>query len=208
MITLMKKLMPLLLWTPLTVGALVFSIVFYAQTPAAKVIPKVAGAETETSPFEKTNYEELIMEENQIPLLPPFEASLIARDARPKILSSFLENYSCPLIPYQQYADKYIEVADKYNLDFRLIPAISMQESNCCKRIPEGSNNCWGYGIYGDQVTTFSTVEEGIETVGKTLAKHYTSKGLMEPEEIMRKYTPQSKGSWAAGVMHFMYEMK
>ena len=204
----MKRLLPLLVWTPLTVGALVFSIVYYSQSPYAKEGSQVAGLATETSPFEEANYEELIMEENQIPILPPFEASLVARDARPKILSAFLENYSCPLEPYDQYANKYIEVADKYNLDFRLIPAISMQESNCCKRIPEGSNNCWGYGIYGDQVLRFDTVEDGIETVGKNLAKHYTSKGLMEPEEIMRKYTPQSKGSWAAGVMHFMYEMK
>lgn len=204
----MKKLLPVLVWIPLTLMVLAFTLFFYTQSPYAKDVSQVAGIETEASPFEKTNYEETIMEENQIPILPPFEASLVTKDARPKILSSFLENYSCPLTPYDHYADTYIEVADKYNLDFRLIPAISMQESNCCKKIPEGSNNCWGYGIYGDQVTTFSTIEEGIDTVGKTLAKHYTSKGLMEPEEIMSKYTPQSKGSWAAGVLHFMYEMK
>ena len=64
------------------------------------------------------------------------------------------------------------------------------------------------HGIYGDQVVRFQTVEERIETVAQTLAKNYTTKGLMEPEEIMRKYTPQSKGSWAAGVLHFMNEMK
>lgn len=204
----MKKILPLLVWMPLTFMALVFSIVVYAKSPQAQDNPQVYGMEAVASPFESSSYEETITEANQIPILPPFEASLIARDARPKIVSSFLENYSCPLVPYGQYADKYIEVADKYSLDFRLIPAISMQESNCCKKIPEGSNNCWGYGIYGDQVVRFSTVEEGIEAVAKTLAKNYTSKGLMEPEEIMRKYTPQSKGSWAAGVLHFMNEMK
>lgn len=203
----MKKALPILLWMPLTIATLVCSVVFYSQSSYAK-LPQVAGIETEVSPFETTDYEETIMAQNQIPILPPFEASLVARDARPKIVSAFLENYSCPLVPYDHYADRYIEVADKYGLDFRLIPAISMQESNCCKKIPEGSNNCWGYGIYGDQVVRFQTVEEGIETVAKTLAKNYTAKGLMEPEEIMAKYTPQSKGSWAAGVMHFMAEMK
>ena len=204
----MKKILPLLVWMPLTITTLLFSIVVYTKSPNVQDNPQVYGLQTQTSPFAAANYEESIMETDQIPILPPFETNLVARDARPKIVSSFLEDYSCPLVPYDQYADKYIEVADKYSLDFRLIPAISMQESNCCKRIPEGSNNCWGYGIYGDQVVRFQTVEEGIEAVAKTLAKNYTSKGLMEPEEIMRKYTPQSKGSWAAGVLHFMNEMK
>ena len=144
----------------------------------------------------------------QIPILPPIESSLIAADARPKIIQTFLEKHQCPMEPTENYAKRYVAIADKYNLDFRLIPAISMQESNCCKKIPGGSNNCWGYGIYGDQVVVFNSYEAGIETVAETLARNYTSKGLMEPDEIMRKYTPQSKGSWAAGVLHFMYEMK
>src|SRR3990167_5215836 len=173
----MKKVLPLLVWIPLTMTTLTFSIVVYARSPSVRVDSQVYGAQIQTSPFETTSYEETIMESDQIPILPPFEASLVARDARPKIVSSFLEDYSCPLVPYDQYADKYVEVADKYSLDFRLIPAISMQESNCCKKIPEGSNNCWGYGIYGDQVVRFQTVEEWIETVAQTLAKNYTTKG-------------------------------
>jgi hypothetical protein len=196
----MRKILPGIFWFVLTFSTLIFVLSFYALSPISKNAPNVQGVTTRQA------YE--YVEPEPILILPPFETSLVSRDARPKIVSAFLSQYNCPLTPYDSFADKYVEIADKYHLDFRLIPAISMQESSCCKKIPEGSNNCWGYGIYGDQVVIFPSVELGIEAVAKTLAKNYTSKGLMEPEEIMKKYTPQSKGSWAAGVLHFMYEMK
>lgn len=198
----MHKLLPVVLWFPIALTATILTIIFYATSPYSKrPDPAVAGSNTS---IVQASFEE----QEPVPILPPFESSLIAADARPKILASFFEEYSCPLEPYDTYAQKYVEISDKYNLDFRLIPAISMQESNCCKKTPGGSNNCWGYGIYGDQVVVFPSVEAGIETVAKTLSKKYTAKGLMEPDEIMAKYTPQSKGSWAAGVLHFMNEMK
>lgn len=196
----MRKILPGIVWFLLTSATLIFTLSFYAMSPASKKSPSIQG----TSSRQAYEY----AEPEPILILPPFETSLVSGDARPKIVSAFLKKYSCPLSPYDAYGDKYVQIADKYKLDFRLIPAISMQESNCCKKIPEGSNNCWGYGIYGDQVVVFPSIELGIEAVAKTLAKNYTSKGLMEPEEIMNKYTPQSKGSWAAGVLHFMYEMK
>lgn len=31
---------------------------------------------------------------------------------------------------------KIVAIADKYNIDFRLLPAIAMQESNLCKSDP------------------------------------------------------------------------
>ena len=36
--------------------------------------------------------------------------------------------------------------------DYRLLPAIAMQESTLCRSIPVDSHNCWGWGIYGDKV--------------------------------------------------------
>lgn len=142
------------------------------------------------------------------PVLGTFNANIVAKDARAKLVEQFLREYSCPMEPYDFYANEYVTIADKYNLDFRLLPSISMQESNCCKKIPEGSNNCWGYGIYGDQVTRFESYEAGIEQVAATLAKRYSTQGLLDADEIMTRYTPSSNGSWAAGVLHFMNVMK
>ena len=189
----MRKILLLFLWFPTTIGALIVSLLFLTLTNDGRE----AGA--------------VIAQEPLLPIpavLGSYHSNIIARDARPEIVAQFLESYSCPLEPYEQYAQSFVKTADKYNLDFRLLPAIAMQESNCCKKMPDGSNNCWGYGIYGDQVIHFNSIEEGMDIIGKTLSKNYTTKGLMEPDEIMAKYTPQSKGTWAYGVLYFMNEMK
>lgn len=138
-------------------------------------------------------------------ILGAYDSHIIAADARSQILKRFLANYKSPLEPYAQLL---VETADRYNLDFRLLPAIAMQESNLCAKIPENSYNCWGFGIYADKVIRFDSYERAVETVAKTLSENYSRNGLLEPEEIMRKYTPQSKGSWAYAVLHFMEQMR
>ena len=105
------------------------------------------------------------------------------------------------------FATDVIESADKYGLDYRLIPSIAMQESNLCKKIIKDSYNCWGFGIYGKKVTKFDNYKTAIETVTKTLAKQYKANGLETPDEIMKRYTPSSNGSWANGVNHFMNQL-
>lgn len=126
-------------------------------------------------------------------------------DARPEILRKFFKKYNSDLV---DQSDFFVQTADTYNLDFRLLPAIAMQESNLCKKIPEDSYNCWGFGIYGDKVTKFKSYDEAIETVAKTLRAQYHDKGLLSAEEIQSKYTPSSKGSWANSVNHFMEQMR
>lgn len=124
-----------------------------------------------------------------------------AEDARVAVLDEFFVDHDSPL---SEHGAAFVETADKYGLDYRLLPAIAMQESNLCKKTPKDSNNCWGFGIYGGRVMRFSNYEEGIETVARGLSKNYVAHGLVEPEEIMKKYTPGSNGSWANGVNYFM----
>lgn len=130
------------------------------------------------------------------------------QDARTKIVSDFFKSYKSLLA---DYSNVFIQVADKYHLDYRLLPAISMQESLGGKRVIPNSHNPFGYGIYGSKVTKFISWEAGIETVGKGLRENYLDEGLETPEEIMAKYTPPSLGIggvWAKGVNHFMEELK
>jgi hypothetical protein len=132
--------------------------------------------------------------------------TITTEEGRVEMVRQFLAKYKSPLEPH---ADFIVQVADKYDLDFRLIPAIAMQESNLCRRIPQDSHNCWGFGIYGGKITKFSTYPEAIETVTKTLGTKYKNKGLITPEQIMSKYTPSSpNGSWAKGVSHFMDQLE
>ncbi len=123
------------------------------------------------------------------------------KDKRVAILKAFFRRHDSPLYDHAEYV---VKVSDEYGLDFRLLPAISMQESGACKVIPHNSYNCWGWGIYGNKVTRFSSYPESIETVARGLKLNYIDKGLVTPEEIMRKYNPSSNGSWAFGVNTFI----
>lgn len=118
-------------------------------------------------------------------------------DARAANLRNFFGKYRSPLY---DYADHIVTISDKYGFDYRLLPAIGMQESNLCKYAPEDSYNCWGHGIYGRRVTKFASFEEAIDAVARNLKENYLDKGYTTPETIMSKYTPRSNGSWARSI--------
>jgi hypothetical protein len=127
------------------------------------------------------------------------------KDKRVAILKAFLRQYDSPLYDHAEFL---VKVADENQLDYRLIPAIAMQESTGCKFIPHDSYNCWGWGIYGGKVTRFSSYPEAIDTVARGLKKHYIDHGLTTTEQIMRKYNPSSTGSWSFGVNYFLNDLE
>ena len=188
------------LFTPLVlVFTLVLSLALAYQVEGTQ---EVLGA-TQKSPVA---YAALPTSENV------FEALVAPKDSRVETVRQFLQKHDSPLEPHSQYI---VDTADQYELDYRLIPAIAMQESNLCKKMPKNkvdplvpSNNCWGFGVYGGKVHVFSSFKEGIHDVTKTLAVKYKDRhGLVTPNEIMQMYTPGSNGSWANGVNQFMDEL-
>ncbi len=133
---------------------------------------------------------------------------IIEQNARAEMLTQFFEQYNSPLAPYAQTI---VDEADAYNLDFRLLPAIAMQESDGCLKAPPNSDNCWGFGIYGHTVTRFDSYPSAIQAVSKALAEKYASKGLKTPEQIMSIYDPPSSangGRWADSVSYFMNKLQ
>lgn len=134
-------------------------------------------------------------------ILGSFQTEATLSDNRVANLKSFFRKYNSPLF---DYAEIMVSYSDQNHFDYRLLPAIAMQESNLCQHIPENSFNCWGWGIYGDSVIKFSSYEEAIETVAKGLKEHYLDKGLITASAIMQKYTPSSGGSWQNGVNIFL----
>lgn len=104
--------------------------------------------------------------------------------------------------PLADYAEKFVEVANKYNLDYRLLPAIATVESGGGKSNFR-SYNAWGWGNKG-----FSSFEEGIETVGKGLKTGYIDKGRDTVEEIAPVYCPPNYKNWARSVNQFMLEIE
>lgn len=143
---------------------------------------------------------------------PPGEAvlgkSIVRKEARPLILKKYLEAHNSPLANHAHFL---IETAEKYDMDWRLLPAIAGQESTFCRTIPEDSYNCWGWGVHTRGTLGFSSWESAIETVAKGLKTEYINKGYRTPEEMMKKYCPRSiteaGGSWAEGIKYFIWEM-
>ncbi|MDP2637612.1 MAG: hypothetical protein Q8P26_00950 [Candidatus Levybacteria bacterium] len=131
-------------------------------------------------------------------LLKPVSAKV--PDSRVKILGEFLKQYDSPLVPN---ASDFVEIANKYDLDWKLVAAISGVESTFGKQIPYESFNGWGWGIYGDNMILFSSWKEGIETVSEGLRNNYINKwGAKDVYEIGKIYA--SSPTWAQKVTYFM----
>ena len=122
-------------------------------------------------------------------------------DERVAKLEKFLESYDSPLA---KYADKFIEAADKYGLDWKLLPAITGVESTFGKQIPAGSYNAYGWA---NGAFYFESWEQSINLVSKTLKEKYLDRGLDTPYKIGPVYAPPSK-TWAWKVVSFMKQIE
>ena len=127
------------------------------------------------------------------------------REEKIESLEKFFEAQKSPL---KEDADTFVRVAEKYNLDYRLLPAISCMESSCGKRILPNSYNPFGWGIYGKNAIYFKSFEEAIETVGKGISEKYVSRGLNTPEKIAPVYTPPNSVNWRNGVNFFISKIE
>lgn len=118
-------------------------------------------------------------------------------------LEKFMGKYKSPLYPLARHI---VEEAAENGIDYRLLPAIAMNESTLCKAIPHNSYNCWGWGIYGDKVTRFTSYEDAITVISKGIKKNYYDRGMASPSAIMQAYTPSSPdGIWARKI-HKWYD--
>jgi len=93
-------------------------------------------------------------------------------DERVTILNNYFSN-----TPLNGYGNKFIEVADKNGLDWRLLPAITIRETSggkhLCKNI-KARNNPFGWGSCKIGFVSFN---EAIETVGYKLTNLPVYKG-------------------------------
>ena len=130
---------------------------------------------------------------------------VVGDDARPLIIERYLKKYNSPLLSYSRLI---FDLSQTYGFDYYWIVAIAQQESNLCKKIPENSFNCWGYGIHKKGTLRFENYELALKSYAEYLKKQYFDKGLNTPELIMKKYCPSSNGSWAYGVQQFIDELE
>lgn len=84
-------------------------------------------------------------------------------DPRYVRLEEFFERYRCP---GPQNVEAYLRAADYYELDYRLLPALSVRETTC--GLLETQNNRWGYRAGRKR---FPSVVAGIYYVARQLAE-------------------------------------
>lgn len=123
-------------------------------------------------------------------------------DRRAKILSEYLKQFDSPL---QNQAQDFVELADKYEVDWKLMPAISGVESTFGKFIPGGFNG-WGWGVFGNKAIYFSSWKDAIETITKGLKEKYLDKGLTTPYQMNRVYA--ASPTWGTRVDYFMKQIE
>lgn len=134
-------------------------------------------------------------------------ASVHAGDARALLLQKFLKAHDSPLA---DYADYILDRADYYNIDFRLISAIAMCESNVGKHMPtKASHNAWGISVETGQITgaNFANWLTAIDWVSRYMKEKYFARGITDLIDIGAIYAPPSVetgNSWANCVQHFM----
>jgi len=104
-------------------------------------------------------------------------------DARIVRLEKFFRLYNCP---QPLHTSEYLRVADGYGLDYRLLPAISVRETQCGVAATE--NNRWGYHP-GRQ--SFPSTREGIEFVARVLAEGFYYKGKTLRDKLFT-YNPRA----------------
>jgi len=123
-----------------------------------------------------------------------------AEDIRVTALESIFTKYNSPLFPY---AKAYVEFADKYGVDWKLLPSIAGLESSFGKHLLPGSYN--GYG-WGGGTIYFKSWENGIETINKALKENYMIKWkALDVWSIGPIYAKSP--TWAVRVNKFMQEI-
>ncbi|MHC1716755.1 MAG: hypothetical protein AB9915_02645 [Candidatus Dojkabacteria bacterium] len=131
-------------------------------------------------------------------------------DPRILAMNKFLKDFHSPMA---RYANVFVEEADKYGLDWRLVASISGVESAFGNLIPKDSNNAWGWrGIKSNEKgwSMFSSWEEGIKHVTQRLAEGYGTD--LTPFDIEATYCPpcgeNPQHLWANGVNNFANQLK
>lgn len=134
-----------------------------------------------------------------------YSYQIVSADSRAQKINNIFRDYQCPL---EGLGDTFVKEADKNNIPWEIVAAISFQESNCGKKIPyingEPTFNAWGYGVWGDNVHEFKNWVQGIEVMSRYLSKRFYQQGITDTSEIMKTYTPPSLGSWYKGVDYFI----
>jgi hypothetical protein len=130
-----------------------------------------------------------------------FAGNVTVDDVRVGRLENVFQLYGSVL---KSFSSVIVSSADLYGLDYRLLPAIALEESKGCLYGVGDTHNCWGWGAYNNHILDFPDYQTAIVSITKSLAKNYKNKGLSTPEEIAKIYAPDNATDWADKIIYFM----
>jgi hypothetical protein len=128
-------------------------------------------------------------------------------DTRAEQLAQFLSRRESPLV---ESAVSFVQTADKYHLDWTLLPAIAGVESGFERAGNVHDFNAWGY-MCGGNPCVFRSYDEGIETVSKTLATGRAYARFRESgsiEILAETYNQSNPVDWTGKVEYFQSALK
>ena len=196
----MNSFLKVVLWLPVTVLTLVFTLNLYGSAARTKDIRGLIRQELQDFKNQPITFAALPRVTFEI------KTALAKEDARPMLINRYLAHYKSPMAGMGDYI---VKVSDHFELDPYLVVAIAQQESNLGKLMPKNCHNAWGWGIHSAGTLCFDTWEEGINTFVSGIAEKYVAYGLKTPEQIMTKYNATSPGgAWAKGVNQFLDELQ
>ena len=141
-------------------------------------------------------------------LIEPKSKSLISKMYFQNLSSEYQKYLESKGSPMSEAAEAFITEADRLGLDWRLVVAISGNESYFGKRIPYNSYNAWGWAVWTGMSygANFDNWEDGIRTVSEGLKFNYIDDGLTTVEKIGRRYAADP--GWAWKVNHFLADIE
>lgn len=190
-----RKALLLVLWFPLTF-ILLFLNLALLRTLNRQATPVQAG---ETTVFPKN----ITAMAGTAQIL---GSSVVAGDARALLLKSFLNQHNSPMAPFSELI---VTEADSNGLDFRMVVAIAMCESNLGKRMPKKDEfNAWGIAVYTgeNKGKAFDSWPHAITWVSQYIKTKYYDRNITDLKDIGAIWAPPSveKGySWTNCVQNF-----
>ncbi len=123
-----------------------------------------------------------------------------AKDNRAEKLTSYFAAKNSPFLPY---AENFIEVSDRYDFDWTLLPAIANLESQLGKQVPAGSFNPYGWnnGKYH-----FASWADANEVVASGLRTRYAPVGEITSYRIGKMYA--ASPTWSVRVAKYQAEIR
>ena len=121
-------------------------------------------------------------------------------DKKVENIKNYMSRRNAPLEEMSEYM---VIMANKFEIDYRLVPAISIIESSGGLRLYR-RYNAWGWG--GASGFTFENWEHSIYVVSRGMAGYY-SMGLDTPRKMAPRYNPHTPNEWGAKVQMVMNQI-